>query len=518
LLPDNVKNKRGELNDLKQKKVVYFGSNEYHGNRFMTDQAIEAGYKSKLVKKDANMFEKGIASVLIRDDDSMLVSAENKLLRVLVLYSSARNAVMSMIETRLASGSDETIEWSTPEKEWLFSQLTSRRNQLPPNIVGPEDIEKLRVHLLQSADIFPRAISASPLRDDMNLTVEGKSVMAGVPVTNKDISETEEAINVASREDFAMSEPISAIETKAGPVPSDHPDLRDDLQEGSTGVLDCFFTDDGILAATHLEGSISPEETGERAAQDYFSSLGLVSGQKRLSKTMQFLADATSLLFQHDTVQEDAVLGSANSNDGAILPLGPDSFLLSDQNITVSADGLRDLCTKLASEVQVQIKNVQRLAEAKQRLSKRLLEGAHRDAIFAVQQTSYNKLCKNLKHHMTELDKWSASLPDGGLGDQEEPYEDFLERLQHEWGDLYEDDRMWTPDDIVDQFPSTEFTMDHLLKDSSDDDIESIEEFDARMQKDWGWLEEENENEEIQPAVEPIDFSEFQSVRSRDHS
>ena len=110
----------GELNGLKQKKVVYFNSNEYHGETFISQEAVEAGYQNRNIRKSADMFEKGISTVLVRDDDSILVSAETNLLNILVLYSSARNAVTSMLET---SGTDGTIEWSTPEREWLFSRL-----------------------------------------------------------------------------------------------------------------------------------------------------------------------------------------------------------------------------------------------------------------------------------------------------------------------------------------------------------------------------------------------------------
>jgi hypothetical protein len=69
-----------------QDNLVYFNSNDFHGHQFLTNDAIDAGYTSRPVKRDPSLLEKGVASLIEKDIGSMAVTAENSLLRVLVLH------------------------------------------------------------------------------------------------------------------------------------------------------------------------------------------------------------------------------------------------------------------------------------------------------------------------------------------------------------------------------------------------------------------------------------------------
>ena len=572
MLPDNIRNKFGELNELGQKRLVYFNSNEYHGNRYITEEALEAGYINPLMNRNADMFDKGISSVLTTTNgdaqDNAQIVAENQLLRVLVLYASARRAVMSMIESNSIDG---WIEWSIAEKEWLFERLTSRDYPLPSNLVGPDDVNNLRNHLLQlqsAKEVFPTAISPPPqLCESSNSTAAGErqpvaqpepdagdtyTVMSEIEQDSQDAfpsvmppppSESlvavtkeqgiESSMSATESSDILLSadprttldvdsEDFEADELKSNNLPVDG------LLDKSIGMLDCFFTQETV-SEENIRNSISPEEKAELAAQDYYSSLMLVSQKKQLSQKLDFLADATSALFQHreKLSTEEAKAALLNNNEtksSSDLPTTQsdddnDSSLVSFRNMTVSPDGLKEMCSHLSSEVQNQVKYIQSLTETHKRISNRLLDATIRNERSKDQKTTYDEICKNLKQHMTELDQWSAPLPsdsrDGATLDiDDEPYEDYLERLQREQGELYEDDRMWTPEDIVDKIPPLqEFGNDHLLKDSSDDDEESIEEFEERMKRDWGWLEE-NEIEKAKEKkrsspIDSIDLSEF---------
>jgi hypothetical protein len=92
--------------------------------------------------------------------------------------------------------------------------------------------------------------------------------------------------------------------------------------------------------------------------------------------------------------------------------------------------------------------------------------------------------------------------------EEDEPYEDFLERAQMDWGELYEDDRMWTLDDSIEgaRPAGDDVDTEHLQSDSAEGD-ESIADFMARVESEWGWLEEV----ELVPesaAREPYTFNE----------
>jgi hypothetical protein len=123
-----------------QDNLVYFNSNDFHGHQFLTNNAINAGYTSRPVKRDPSLLEKGVASLIEKDIGSMAITAENSLLRVLVLHGAARTTAKNMIDARRAVSSDIDIEWSCIEKEWLFASLVERRDMIPPDCHGPAEL------------------------------------------------------------------------------------------------------------------------------------------------------------------------------------------------------------------------------------------------------------------------------------------------------------------------------------------------------------------------------------------
>jgi hypothetical protein len=88
-----------------QDNLVYFNSNDFHGHQFLTNDAIDAGYTSRPVQRDPSLLEKGVASLIEKDIGSMAVTAENSLLRVLVLHGAARTTAKNMIDARRAVSS-----------------------------------------------------------------------------------------------------------------------------------------------------------------------------------------------------------------------------------------------------------------------------------------------------------------------------------------------------------------------------------------------------------------------------
>ncbi len=54
--------------------------------------------------------------------------------------------------------------------------------------------------------------------------------------------------------------------------------------------------------------------------------------------------------------------------------------------------------------------------------------------------------------YVAEMDRWTVAESEETDLDEDGPYEDFLERAQMDWGELYEDDRMWTLDDSIEGY------------------------------------------------------------------
>lgn len=105
-------------------KPVYFNSNDYHGQKFLTEDAELAGYGLQNVRTDvSSLVQKGVASLVESDASYMLVAAENAILRILVQYPATRPCIRNIADARQAAGAKERIPWSDPAKEWLFGNL-----------------------------------------------------------------------------------------------------------------------------------------------------------------------------------------------------------------------------------------------------------------------------------------------------------------------------------------------------------------------------------------------------------
>ena len=88
----------GPMTQYKKDKIkpIYFNSNDYHGNRFLSNEAMDAGYSdSKTAVSDyALIMQQGVGTMVREDAEATLVAAENILLQNLVRhYPESRNAV-----------------------------------------------------------------------------------------------------------------------------------------------------------------------------------------------------------------------------------------------------------------------------------------------------------------------------------------------------------------------------------------------------------------------------------------
>ena len=569
-------NTKGEINRLGQKKVVYFNSNEYHGHQFITPEAIAAGYQNEAVPRASGVKEKGVSSLIHINEDSMSLSAEDALLRTLLLFKSARKSMRTTLDTNYASGTEEDVEWSSGERAWLFSCLVEKQNEIPENIIGPEDLVKLRQYLSSRTDMLPGALSPPDLDcsssnsesemgmgDGHSNSYENKGletdtgtidVPKGAVETWSDDKGVEELapaldpsyLELTSDEGETVSTHQEPHNRENSSIPSNAPQAEageprtPDVVEVGTIAVPKEKEDDSINAefvvsettgdeekhVTHFWGpldqffdtvaevfltpssaySISQSEKAELAVQEFYSHLRWASAVKKLSRKRDQWSQATSLLLDggrsddggnHTSKLNSDETGGEKEGQSKLLDVDSDKLVF--QNTTFSRQELTKYCTSLTEEVRDASVRVTTLADANRRLNERLMEFALTSGLSegrALSGSGYRQLSDVLKTHMRELDKWSIPEVEEQDGNEEEPYEDMLERAQEEWGELYEDDRMWTPDDIaVIRLSEGEDTdMDHLVSEASPDDTETVDEFMSRMDSDWGWIEEQDDN------------------------
>jgi hypothetical protein len=494
-------NEFGEINGLKQKKAVYFNSNEYHGNQFLTQEAIMAGYKDEAIKRDSRVFENGITSLLQLNENDASVSAEDSLLRMLLLFSSARKSLKTGIGISYASGSDETIEWSSSSREWLFSCLVEQEADIPPGIVGPADVEMLREYLATRPDAFPGAFgSVSEESEDATdgiIVAATTSDMEGTSGEKITVGRDNRGLEVSTSkvESSSMTDSTEPTLLSESSATDTEKNLAESTAKPSTqGEFDLLF-DNPLDLLGNMSLSGDAEEKFQLSAQQVYSTLLWTSARKRLSRIQHHLMTAVGLLQKsREGEEEDAPQNEIER----LLPEGKESNTSSSLqffNKTVTRQELKDFCTSLTIAIQDSAQKVNSIADSNRRLSKRLTDMVISSGLGEgdISKTECNQLNNRLKEEMREmmnLDNWSNV--EGG-NEEDEPYEDTLDRARSEWGELFEDDRMWSPEDslsvarpeAVDDNPTD---RSHLVMDAAADDRESLDDFLSRADSDWGWV------------------------------
>jgi hypothetical protein len=595
VLPGNVANALGEINELGQKKTVYFNSNEYHGNQFITEEAVNIGYKNEPVARDAGILQKGIGSMVQVNEDIMAISAEDALLRTLLLSAVARKSMKSTIDISHASGSEEEVEWSSAEKSWLFSCLVNQHDEIPS--FGPRDLFEFRSYLANRSDVFPGALSLLVSEDNGSSQNEsvGQSrdskTSEGSVGSNSNLEKRTGKTSSVTFDTFSDPEDIERWAAAADPsilndetdfpdkdteytfenkeaVPSttggsqNQTDLTIEKSEGvepmaasiepramaedeslnmvgnkkvdyinaefvvsepfdqrytgqGSGSLDYLFASelDLPISSSSDHDSAPPDERAELAVQELYSTLQWTSAVKWLSQKREQLVSVASLVLKNgnetsDSSTDGLMIEARNEQEKEHVGKHLESVLIVHLNKTLSHQELAEYSISLTTEVRDATEKVRNLADASHRMTTRLMDYAMTSGLSEgrISKSEYQNLNQQLRSHMGELEKWSVPETQEANSNDDEAYEDLLERAQMEWGELYEDDRMWSPDDIVgSQIVGEDFDTDHLSAEASSDDEESIDDFMLRMDSEWGWLQEADTSAE-QLAREPYRY------------
>lgn len=108
-----------------KKDPVYFNSNQYIGERYLTQQAMEAGYSLSSSDKPSpgeSLVDFTDRMLLERDADEMIAQAECRLLHALAKFSQARHIMRSVYSA--STFYPPNMSWTSEERQWLFQCLT----------------------------------------------------------------------------------------------------------------------------------------------------------------------------------------------------------------------------------------------------------------------------------------------------------------------------------------------------------------------------------------------------------
>ena len=105
--------------------------------------------------------QRGTSSLIESDREDQSQFIEDLLFTILARFSEARWSLHESIRISAASGLGDFVQWSTPEKEWLFRCLVTDVDRIPQEIVGIDDLSDLRSYLRNGPNMFPGAIGST---------------------------------------------------------------------------------------------------------------------------------------------------------------------------------------------------------------------------------------------------------------------------------------------------------------------------------------------------------------------
>jgi hypothetical protein len=493
---------------------VYFNSNQYHGGQFLTEDAVDAGYRMVgEVVRDVSILEHGIGSLIRQDADTLVNAAEEKLLRNLVKFDRARTAMIHSLAASDATGSPSSSEWSTPERVWLFDRLVLRPETVPEDLLVDGRMRDLRNYLANLPDSPSGAFSLaaasasagtviSALETEttaLESTAAPSTTYIEVPMENAETTKEVSSflangssdsmvdnVNIPSDtgdiEDWASSYDPSMLDnadqvneinesTRDDPSPAEAEPVqqnRDTSMRGDdilTGTLDAFFAVEDDLFAGTYDDSVSRELRAELEVQEADATLQRASALKQLAAlNAEWLAVGrvlTARLDEEDSAEND----QTPSTDEAASP--PDGIIQLD---SMSIDDLKEHCNTLATSLRDVSERAHNLDMSAKRIVSRLMDYSNANGIEGrLSVAQQEDLASMVDDHLESLPgNWRAPDvsteanrfhnnrdPVSGWGDEnglerKESFDEDMARINDDWGEWADDDFTWSPEGNLD--------------------------------------------------------------------
>lgn len=290
----------------KKDDAVYFNSNRYLGQQYLTPDAIRAGYsldetdvpaptESIVEFTERKMFEHG-------DPDRLILQAESRLLHALAKFPQARAAMRTVYST--STFGPANLRWTSEEREWLFSCLTGLSEAsppLPPEVLDGGTPGELRSHLAGRGDCPENAFSGGlALESDAALgrfietTAETDVVYFRDDPGREKLQEA--SIANPKRESIHSEEEelISFLETSPQTETTNDETVAESNLHTPNGSLDDFFLEEPDMFPSFTNSAIADETRAELTVQETVASLLCATAKKRFAIAKSKLTNIVS--------------------------------------------------------------------------------------------------------------------------------------------------------------------------------------------------------------------------------
>lgn len=476
-------------------KPVYFNSNEYHGHRFVSSDAVAAGYSDTLqVSRFSSIQDKGVASLVQHEAAGTLVSTEDAFLRGLVTYyPQSRNAVKEILQASTSAGSAVEIEWSSPEREWLFTRLMED-NGLDQCNASRYDPPVLRAVLAGIEDAPTGAFREGSDSDAESSTALMPATEEATPNTTNSLYEVNLANPKEGTLDHLFDEKAPSSDT-ASNCPEDvlarSEKAAFDTQEHWMNLLLAHAAHQIELIQNELNSVSFVLQCNAGKAPAGQSNQPILEDVVKRDELAQSTELAINMKMSSDVDWEVEAFTASSKK------LSDSSGSLQFENM--SRDNLQQHYEDLLTRFQTAIEHRNQLDQSTKRITERLLRfsGSSEELVEGrVSIPLQKQLAGDLDDHLDSIDDINSHTDhDYGLatgdGTSESAVFDELAEIESNWGDWCNDDFIWSPEKTSrnDGVMATTVVSINGLEDDEVEN-ESVEETLERISEDWKyWID-----------------------------
>ena len=413
-----------------------------------------AGYVNQDIEPDPSFVEKGVGVLIKQDTSSMRLGSEDALLRSLIRCVASRASAKRFLEVRSTLQTKVEIFWSNPAKEWLFRLLIGGSDhQIPPNIKTASEMRSFLVKL------------------------------EGVPVG---------AFEEISTTILAKSDTNSSDSSINGTVPTPQAVPRH-------GILDHLF--DNVSGSENI---LDENEEEDYLAQEALATLMWACAAEQAQTLKEDLIRNEHLLLGDVVSNASLILEEDRGDD--VLEAMSDSYVPaneSDKHYTSSSSVEHDpKGLELVRQIRDTTNTLRSLSDTSKRITQCLVNSRKssklggRNAI-AMQTSLAAKLDEHLKTVLEQSAAASSAESDAlvftdleeadGIKEEDsESYEDALERMEKEWGEMFRDDYVWSGEGHENEGQVPEILLDQIQGFGNEEEQESLDDALARIDEEWG--------------------------------
>lgn len=388
----------------KKDDAVYFLSNRYLGQQYLTPDAIRAGYS--LDETDAPTPAESIVEFTERklfehgDPDRLILQAESRLLHALAKFPQARAAMRTAYST--ATFGPANLRWTSEERGWLFSCLTgspAASPLVPPELLDRGTPEELRSHLIGRGDCPKNAFNGDSASetdaasgDFIETTAEPSTDTANFrddPGGKKlrEVSIDSPEVEIMHSEEEELD---SFLETSPqAEIANDETVAAESALHAPNGSLDDFFLEEPDMFPSFTDSVIADETRAELTVQETVATLLCATAKKRFAIAKSKLTNIVS--------EMDRRLTDGDGNEG-------ESKLSGNEFADAPPDELQDLFSRVGNEVLDAQRSLYEAERSADRVNSHLLDYTVSDGVQSRQsQAGLDRLDRMMEEFIESL-------------------------------------------------------------------------------------------------------------------